>query len=92
MKHHQLYILEARKSYIVSTFEEVIENNFFPSDFFEPISPTNMNNSNQINYNSRNKSKSTYVNLQKEEEEDRELLELLEGKRKNFLLLFFHLW
>lgn len=48
-----------------------------------------MNNSNQINYNSRNKSKSTYVNLQKEEEEDRELLELLEGKRKNFLLLFF---
>ena len=36
-----------------------------------------------INYNSNpNKSKSTYVNLQKEEEEDKELLDLLEGKRK----------
>ena len=63
-------------------------NHFFPSDFFEPISPTNMNSSNQINYNSRNKSKSTYINLQKEEEEDRELLELLEGKRKNFSYYF----
>ena len=47
-----------------------------------------MNSSNKINYNSRNKSKSTYINLQKEEEEDRELLELLEGKRKNFSYYF----
>ena len=35
----------------------------------------------QINYNNPNKTKSTYVNLQKEEE-DKELLDLLEGKRK----------
>ena len=55
-------------------------DHFFPSDFFEPISsPTN---SKQNNIKFTNKSKSTYVNLQKEEDEDRELLELLEGKRK----------
>ena len=32
--------------------------------------------------NEKIKSKSIFINLQKEEEEDRELLELLEGKRK----------
>ena len=61
-------------------------NHFFPSDFFEPIS--SYINSKQPNPNDSNKTKSTFVNLQKEEEEDRELLELLEGKRKKFVLYF----
>jgi hypothetical protein len=59
------------------------KDNFFPSDFFEPINcPSNSSSIKPINYNSGNKTKSTYVNLQKEEEEDKELLDLLEGKRK----------
>ena len=59
------------------------KDHFFPSDFFDPIySPSNSNQSKSINYNNINKTKSTYVNLQKEEEEDKELLDLLEGKRK----------
>ena len=41
--------------------------------------------------NNGNKSKSTFVNLQKEEEEDRELLELLEGKRKNEFFYYLNL-
>ena len=58
-------------------------DHFFPSDFFDPIvSPTNSNQNKPIEYINTNKSKSTFVNLQKEEEEDRELLDLLEGKRK----------
>ena len=62
-------------------------NHFFPSDFFEPIS--SHINSKQANPNDANKTKSTCVNLQKEEEEDRELLELLEGKRKKFILILY---
>ena len=62
------------------------KDHFFPSDFFEPLySPLNANNHiKPINFNSNNsnKSKITYVNLQKEEEEDKELLALLDGKRK----------
>ena len=42
-----------------------------------------------MNLNNDNKSKSIYVNLQKEEEEDRELIELLEGKRKKIILFIY---
>ena len=63
---------------------------FFPSDFFDPIySPSNSNQPKSINYNNKNKTKSTYVNLQKEEEEDKELLDLLDGKRKPILSFIF---
>ena len=70
------------------------KNHFFPSDFFEPIcSPTNSNPAKSINFNNSNRTRSTFVNLQKEEEEDKVLLDLLEGKRKIiyyviFILLF----
>jgi len=43
-----------------------------------------------INFSSTNKTKSTYINLQKEEEEDKELLDLLDGKRKIIKLINFH--
>lgn len=60
--------------------------NLFPSDFFEPILPkkekklsVKKNNKNDIKT-----SKSTYVSLQKEYEEDKELLDLLtSSKRKS---------
>jgi hypothetical protein len=55
------------------------KDHFFPSDFFEPISPSMHSIKNE---NSLSKSKSIYVNLQKEEEEDKELIDLLDGKRK----------
>jgi len=42
-----------------------------------------------MNLNNDNKSKSIYVDLQKEEEEDRELIELLEGKRKKIILFIY---
>ena len=42
----------------------------------------NSNPIKSISYNNPNKSKSIYINLQHEEEEDKELLDLLEGKRK----------
>ncbi len=63
----------------------------FPSDFFDPILPKDQNsktikidkNKNETKSVDREiKSKSTYVNLQKEYDEDKELLELLTGKRK----------
>ena len=73
------------------------KNHFFPSDFFEPISSgANSNQIKSINSINSNRTKSTFINLQKEEEEDKELLDLLEGKRKKnifnfFLILFFYI-
>ena len=56
-------------------------------DFFEPIQPiTNKSKSPEKNtkagQNTKNNFKCIYVNIEKEEDEDRELLELLNGKRK----------
>ena len=66
------------------------KDHFFPSDFFEPISSsTNSINKKSINFNNTNKAKSIYVNLQKEEEEDKELLDLLNGKRKLKINIIF---
>lgn len=67
------------------------KNHFFPSDFFEPIySSTNSKQIKLINYNNKNNTKSTYVNLQIEEEEDKELLDLIDGKCKKKYLLFIY--
>ena len=69
----------------------------FPSDFFDPILPQEQNNNNLIkdkktkdikSVDHGTKQKSIYVNLQKEYDEDKELLELLSGKRKLNLLIF----
>ena len=43
-----------------------------------------------INFNTTNKSKSTYVNIQKDEEEVKELIDLLDGKRKNIIIIFYY--
>ena len=43
-----------------------------------------------INFNTRNKSKSTYVNIQKEEEEVKELIDLLDGKRKKIKIIIYY--
>ena len=59
----------------------------FPSDFFEPILPKEEKklSTNKINNKNTIKiPKSTYVSLQKEYEEDKELLDLLtSSKRKS---------
>ena len=43
-----------------------------------------------INFNTTNKSKSTYVNIQKEEEEVKELIDLLDGKRKKIKIIIYY--
>ena len=67
-------------------------NNFFPSDFFSPLVSSSNNNTNikkfRLEEKPKIKSKSIYVNLQKEEEEDRELIELLEGKKDKSKKIF----
>jgi len=67
--------------------------NFFPSDFFSPMVSSSNNNTNIKKFileeKPKIKSKSIYVNLQKEEEEDRELIELLEGKKDKSKKIFF---
>jgi len=54
------------------------KNRFFPSDFFSAL-PRNIK---EIK-NEKIKSKSIFINLQKEEEEDRELIELLQEKHQS---------
>ena len=54
------------------------KNRFFPSDFFSTL-PQNIK---EIK-NEKIKSKSIFINLQKEEEEDRELIELLQEKHQS---------
>ena len=59
-------------------------NFFFPPDFFKSInskkiSPDKITNLNKGSY--EYKPKSIYIDITKEEEEDKELLSLLEGKR-----------
>ena len=60
-------------------------NTFFPHDFFEPInqmrpkSPEKIINQNKES--TENKPKSIYIDITNEDEEDKELISLLEGKR-----------
>ena len=53
---------------------------YFPSDFFEPILPK-QKDPNSSSKNSTRGPKSIYVSLQKEYDEDKELLDLLSSKR-----------
>jgi hypothetical protein len=75
---------------IYSFYEQSKNNSLFPSDFFD----SNANNKPKIKeepnaINEDNKiQKSIFVNLQKEYDEDRELLELLNGTNKSKLYLY----
>ena len=62
-----------------SFFIQNKSSKLFPSDFFEPILPKQEKKSSSIKTN--RSPKSIYVSLQKEYEEDRELLDLLSTKR-----------
>ena len=55
----------------------------FPPDFFEPILPGHRTNQKRKIEIEKKEDKRVFVDLSKEYEEDKELLELLEGKRKN---------
>ena len=75
-----------------SFFIQNINSKLFPSDFFDPILPqkekneslsNNDNNKNNKNRNNIKETKSTYVSLQKEYEEDKELLDLLVSSKRN---------
>lgn len=56
----------------------------FPPDFFEPILPgQRVNQQKNLIKEEKEEDKRVFVDLSREYEEDKELLELLEGKRKN---------
>jgi phage/plasmid-associated DNA primase len=73
-------------------FEQNKNNSFFPRDFFDStLNNFSKNEKDGINNEKNNlKQKSIFVNLQKEYDEDRELLELL-GGTGNGKHIFFHL-
>lgn len=59
---------------------------------FEPIKPQTINSKSQEKQNNKieentHNSKSIFVNIEKEEEEDIELLELLNGKGMSYILI-----
>ena len=58
----------------------------------EPISNNSKSPGRQLKKNEKQKNniKSIYINIEKEEDEDRELLELLNGKRKFKILDIFN--
>ena len=56
---------------------------FFPPDFFDPILPEQKGIQSKNFDNNKKEDKRVFVDLTKEYEEDKELIELLEGKRKN---------
>ena len=58
-------------------------NTVFPSDFFEPILPKEEKKSASSDKQTKGGSKSIYVSLQKEYDEDKELLDLLSSKRNS---------
>ena len=70
-----------------------MNSKIFPSDFFEPILPKQKDN-NSSSKNSTRGPKSIYVSLQKEYDEDKELLDLLSSKRKfiKYLISKFSLY
>ena len=87
---------------IYSFFIQNINSKLFPSDFFDPILPekdekeakeTNNNDSNK-NKNNLGGSKSIYVSLQKEYEEDKELIDLLSSSKSKrnlfYIIIFLH--
>jgi hypothetical protein len=64
----------------------------FPPDFFEPILPGQRPNQLKKIENQEKQDKRIYIDLSKEYEEDKELLELLEGKRKNISIIIIYLF
>jgi hypothetical protein len=81
---HQIQDSKTKKYIIFFIF---YSNFKFSPDFFEPIQP--MNNKSKSPEKSVNNmedktnlSKRVYINIDKEDEEDRELIDLLNGKRK----------
>ncbi len=60
-----------------------INNKLFPNDFFEPILPKVEKQLSVNNKNTNKSTKSTYVSLQKEYDEDKELLDLLTSTKRN---------
>lgn len=60
-----------------------INDKLFPTDFFEPILPREEKQLSVNNKNINKSTKSTYVNLQKEYDEDKELLDLLTSSKRN---------
>ena len=60
-----------------------INNRLFPTDFFEPILPKEEKQLSVNNKNTNKSTKSTYVSLQKEYDEDKELLDLLTSTKRN---------
>ena len=82
-----------KPSLIFFLYSDFIKNTnikLFPPDFFEPILPGHRTNHPKKIDNIQKEDKRVFIDLSKEYEEDKELLELLEGKRKNilFLLIF----
>jgi cell fate regulator YaaT (PSP1 superfamily) len=60
-----------------------INDKLFPTDFFEPILPREEKQLSVNNKNINKSTKSTYVSLQKEYDEDKELLDLLTSSKRN---------
>lgn len=60
-----------------------INDKLFPTDFFEPILPKEEKQLSVNNKNINKSTKSTYVSLQKEYDEDKELLDLLTSSKRN---------
>ena len=60
-----------------------INDKLFPNDFFEPILPKEEKQLSVNNKNTNKSNKSTYVSLQKEYDEDKELLDLLTSTKRN---------
>ena len=63
----------------------------FPPDFFDPILPGQKVNQSKKIENPKNEDKRVFVDLSKEYEEDKELLDLLEGKRKKNRIYIYNL-
>ena len=59
----------------------------FPPDFFDPILPGQESNQKNKIDKEKKEDKRIVVDLLKEEEEDKQLLELLEGKRKKYIII-----
>ena len=86
-----LIIKKSTKRFFIFSFNnrrfflQNINTKLFPSDFFEPILPKEEKKLLVNNKNNFNLTKSTYISLQKEYDEDKELLDLLTPSKRNSL-------
>ena len=75
----------------MSLYRDFIKNvnvKLFPPDFFEPILPRQMINPKKSLIENEKEDKRIFVDLSKEYEEDKELIDLLEGKSKNLIYIY----